>query len=293
MRNKEHPLKEVRVSGRLMKRPKEGDAMTRLTEKDIFGLEESMGQSDLKLTKATGLTIRKLASLAAGITEEEFCLRSRKVAVIPITSGEGIIPYFTDSVRSIISYLGYPAEVMSTNDVAGIYEAVTDGKEIIFMADDQRFIAFNLRTKTIVDNGEATARGYVAALNSMSGGLNSQKVLVVGAGEVGRTAIFCLRELGANVEVYEINPQKVANLEKIGIKVIKDIESSLQNFQYILDASPQAAFLDLANLHPEVMIAAPGIPLGLTPETYLSLEKRVVHDPLQIGVATMLALAII
>ncbi|WP_088226694.1 3-methylornithyl-N6-L-lysine dehydrogenase PylD [Desulfosporosinus sp. FKB] len=267
--------------------------MTRLTENDLAGIDQSLQEHDLELLQITGLTLRRIACQAAGASEDQFDLLRMKTAVIPITAGEGIISNFANSVRSIISYLGYPAYVTAHRDISGIHEAITGGAELLFMADDQRFIAFNVVTKSVVDNGAATARGYVTALNNMCGGLCGQNVLVIGAGEVGSVAISTLKEIGAKAAVHDIDPLKVRNLEKTDVQVLTDLRNELPKFKYIVDASPQAAFLDLADLHPEVMIAAPGIPLGLTTNTYAALQGRVVHDPLEIGVAVMLAMAII
>ena len=52
------------------------------------------------------------------------------------------------------------------------------------MADDNRFIAFNLRNKVVVDNGDATGKGYVSALFGMAKGLKESNVLVLGYGPV-------------------------------------------------------------------------------------------------------------
>lgn len=39
-------------------------------------------------------------------------------------------------------------------------------------------------------------------------------------------------------------------------------------------------------------MAAPGMPLGLTAAAHSAMPEQVIHDPLQIGVAAMLALAL-
>ncbi len=267
--------------------------MTRLTQNDLNGLELDLCRYDEELLRLTGLTLGQLACMAAGVSEKELSIASNriKVAVIPVTTGEGIIPGFVGSVLSIIKHLGFAVQVTEKSDLSGFCEAVS-GTDLIFMADDQKFMALNLRNSKLVDNAEATARGYVTALNCLGQGLAGQTVLVVGAGEVGSKAISYLREIGAEVTICEVNQDKAADLRRANLKVIKNIVEELPNFQFIIDASPQAEFLKLSNLHPEVRIAAPGIPLGLTGEAYQVLRERIVHDPLQIGVATMVAMAI-
>ena len=45
-------------------------------------------------------------------------------------------------------------------------------------------------------------------------------------------------------------------------------------------------------LTPDALIAAPGIPLGLDDETAELFKNQLVHDMLDIGTATMLAMAL-
>jgi pyrrolysine biosynthesis protein PylD len=161
--------------------------MTRLTEKDIAGLGQELTDYEMELLKKAGMTLAEIACFAAGISLKNFALaaQSYRVSVIPITVGEGIIGGFAQSVASIIRKLGFPVSVTKETDVSGFFEAVSEGNEIIFMADDNRFIAFNLRNKMAVDNGVATGKGYVAALSGMAGELTGSEVLVLGYGPVG------------------------------------------------------------------------------------------------------------
>ena len=99
-------------------------------------------------------------------------------------------------------------------------------------------------------------------------------------------------KLGANVAVFDKDLRKVEKINNSKIRVESDLERALPKYRCLVDATPEAAFISLENLHPEVMIAAPGVPLGLTAEAYKNHKNRVIHDPLQIGVATMLALAV-
>ena len=60
----------------------------------------------------------------------------------------------------------------------------------------------------------------------------------------------------------------------------------------LFDATPSPGFILERHLAPETLIAAPGIPLGLSPGALRAAGPRVVHDPLQIGTAVMLAEAL-
>lgn len=268
--------------------------MTRLTEKDLAGIDRSIRVYECELVEKTGLTLAGIACAAAGISESMFAEAAGRIKVyaVPVTAGKGLIPGFVESVRSIAGYLGFQAKVTDHNDVSGIAEAVADGAGLAFMADDRTFIAANFATGNVAENSVATARGYVAALNFMVKGLRGADVLVIGAGRVGTRAIDYLRELGANAALFEINPKRLRCWKNTGVKIEKNLFRVLPRYKYIIDASPEPGFIDLEHLHPDVAIAAPGIPLGLTPRAYEACKGRVIHDPLQLGVASMLAMAV-
>lgn len=268
--------------------------MTRLTEKDIAGLGREISGYEIGLEKKTGMNLAEIACFAAGISLNCFieAAKSYQVSVTPVTAGKGVIGGFVHSVASIVETLGFPVSVTKNTDISGFYEAVSEGREIIFMADDDRFIALNLRTKKMADNGEATGRGYVSALYGMAQGLKECPVLVLGYGQVGSKAVDFLLELGAHVAVYEQDPGKLGLLMTRHIPIEKNLVQALPRYRYLVDATPDAGFISLETMHPEAMIAAPGIPLGLTAGAYEQFKERVIHDPLQIGVAAMLALAV-
>ena len=270
--------------------------MTRLIKEDVEGIRDDLEFYDSELKEKTGLSLRQVACAAAGIPEKDAIEKAatNKAAVIPITVGEGIIPSFTTAVQSIIQHLGFQAVATTETDVAGIAEGVAAGANILFMADDKKFIALNVLTGTAADNGEATGKGFVAALNGMAKGLQGEKVLVLGAGPVGASAIASLKKLGAMVALFEIDKTKVEKLkDDPGIMIEPDQKKALANYRYIIDATPQGGFIELDDMHPDAKIACPGMPLGLTTAASSSLKDRLIHDPLQIGVATMMTMALL
>ncbi|MBP1766535.1 MAG: alanine dehydrogenase [Candidatus Aminicenantes bacterium] len=269
--------------------------MTRLTSEDVRFMKEDLVSYDADLLRKTGLSLRQIACRAAGMEEAEArrSLPSIVAGVIPVTSGEGIIEGFCGAVADIVGYLGARSIITGSTDVAGLAEAVQRGADVLFLADDNRFIALNLSSRIAADNSEATARGYVAALDALAGGLSKRPVLVLGAGEVGRNAIVALLELGARAVVYDPDAEKIRALGcESDITVEKDLEDALQKHRLILDASPAAGIIKERHIKPNTTIAAPGLPLGLCPGALVSIGDRLIHDPLQIGVATMLVLAI-
>jgi pyrrolysine biosynthesis protein PylD len=72
------------------------------------------------------------------------------------------------------------------------------------------------------------------------------------------------------------------------IQVERDLGKALEKHHLLFDGSPAAGFIEVRHIGPQTVSAAPGIPLGLTGEAYLLVQDRLIHDPLQIGVTTML-----
>ncbi len=269
--------------------------MTRLTRNDVEGIERELCGYDAGLARKTGLNLRQIAAAAAGITEQELiaAVQPCLAAVVPITAGDGVIDYFAQSVLSILLRLGCRAFITGQTDVAGIAGGVAAGAGLLFMADDRCFVAIKLRSGVVIDNGEATGRGYVAALDGMAGGLTGETVLVLGAGPVGCGAITMLQKIGSRPVVYDIDAGKARQVgERTGALVAGDLREALARYRFLVEATPQPSFIDLDDLHPDALVAAPGVPLGLTPDTRAFMEDRVVWDPIQIGVAAMLAMAV-
>ena len=265
--------------------------MTRLQNSDLSSLAQDLSIYDQELQEKTGLTLRQIGCRAVGVDEAEIVrtIHTPTVAVIPVTVGEGTIPGFAQSVRDILAYLGFRAFVSRQTDVAGFAEAVESGGDVIFMADDVRFVAVNLRLRRLVDNGEATGRGYGAALDGLTRGVKERTVLVIGAGHVGSAAAGILREMGGRVGVFDRETDRAENLAKrVDGPVEKDLEQALEVYHILVDASPASNIIDGKHVTSNTVVAAPGVPLGLTDEARTRIGNRLIHDPLQIGVATMM-----
>ena len=269
--------------------------MTRLKENDVKQIAATIVDYNEQLKKMTGCSLREIAAQASGKeidypNEENLC-----VAVIPMTSGGGIIEGFVESVASIISYLGFKVVITKNSDAGGVAEAVKKGSEILFMADDDQFVAINIRTGKVSDNGEATGKGYVAGLKCMCQGLEDKNVLLLGAGPVGNSAALALVRSGARVTVFDTNSSASERLssaiESVGyrVNIMFDLESSLARHHIFVDACPAENVIELRHISKDTMIAAPGIPLGVHALGAEQLRTdQLLHDPLQIGVATML-----
>jgi pyrrolysine biosynthesis protein PylD len=258
-------------------------------------LDKDLSLYDRELVTTTGQTLRQIACRAAGTKEESILLAARntKVAVISVTAGQGAIPGFAGAVRAIINHLGFPVFVPEVTDVAGLASAVEQGADVVFMADDTRFVAVNLGTRRLVDNAEATGRGYVAALEGMARGLEGRRVLLIGAGRVGTAAAEALRKAGARIGLFDRDTGRAERLAReIGAQVEGDLERALLAYTILFDACPGSEFIGAEHVGPTTLMAAPGIPLGLTPRARSRIADHLIHDSLQIGVATMMISAI-
>lgn len=262
--------------------------MTRLITEWILDMEEGCQRRDLELKEKTGLSLLELAAKAAG--RETSALRRLSgdvlVAAVPVTAGLGVIGQFAQSVAAIIRTAGFICMVTEKSDVDGIYEAYQADADLILIADDDRFLAINTKAKKTGENNLATAAGYVAALEAMMNKrgieIKDAPVLVLGYGPVGRFAEEILRTKGARVTVFDKDPfQGKPNRPQ-----------DIVHFPYIIEATPQSAWIHKDMLAPDALIAAPGIPLGLDAEAAELFKNQLVHDMLDIGTATMLAMAL-
>jgi pyrrolysine biosynthesis protein PylD len=274
--------------------------VTRLTTADVRTIADDLADYDADLVARTGHSLRGIACSAAGISEARFhkTLGNLVVAVIPVTSGEGLIGKFCDAVKSISCHLGANTFITQATDVAGLAEAFEKKADVVLLSDDDRFIALHVKGCRVIDNADATGNGYAAGLNLMTGGLKDRNVLVIGCGPVGFGAAESLIRLGARVSVYDIDPSKSQNLAtKIksacnsDILIKNDLERALYAHRLIMDASPAANIIQEHHVTPDTYISSPGVPLGLSHTARLKISNRLLHDPLQIGVATMVACA--
>jgi 3-methylornithyl-N6-L-lysine dehydrogenase len=262
--------------------------VTRLITEWILDMEEGCQRRDLELREKTGLSLLELAAKAAGRKPEELRRLSGDVlvAAVPVTAGLGVIGQFAQSVAAIVGTVGFNCLVTEKSDVNGIHEAYTNHADLIFIADDDRFLAINTKSQKIGENNQATAAGYVAALEAMMNKKNldmkDAPVLVLGYGPVGRHAEQILIAKGARVTVFDKDPYQGK----------PNRPQDIVHFPYIIEATPQPAWIHKEMISPDALIAAPGIPLGLDDETAELFKNQLVHDMLDIGTATMLAMAL-
>lgn len=268
--------------------------MTRLTSQLIDSMDENIVSYDDELVRKTGLTLKQIAARAAGISDEALdqVLHSECAAVIPVTAGQGVIHGFTRAVQVIVQHLGCSSFITDESDAAGLAEGIESGATIVFLADDSRFVAVNLSKKHVIDNAVATGWSYAYALDACTGSLNGRAVLLIGAGKVGKHAVRALHRLGARVGVFDVDGSKVRQLaERFPIVQENDLREALERYSLFYDASPASDIIHSKHIKPDTAIAACGIPIGLSIEARNLVAGRLIHDPLQLGTAAMLAMA--
>ena len=259
--------------------------MTRLKNEWLMNMEKEVKESQEHLVRLTGRNYRSL------IDSTGWPASPQRVAIVPVTQGQGIIENFSFSVGAILREMGLDPFITKNTDVAGILEAREKNGEILFMADDHKFIAWNIRTCTMVDNDYATALGYVSALEGAAGPLEGKPVLVMGFGPLGREFRQILTHRGAEVSFFEQDKKKQQEIFELGHDVLPSKED-IKRFRYLVDATNTGDWLGAELIHPEAWIAAPGVPLSLDHQAAEKFRDRLIHDLLQIGVASMLRLVL-
>ena len=268
--------------------------MTRLTEHDVSSLTERLTAFEDDLREVAGMDLRALAM--ATVADPPVCvpLYGARIAAVPVTSGQGVISGFSDCVAAILRRLGCDAYVTGQPDVRGLQEAMTSRAEVVFVADDHRFVALNVYKGRCVDDDPATADGYVTALQAAAGGLFGRRVLLMGLGPVGRAAARRLVSRGAKVEVVEPDAARLQTTLDVGLHVRPvTLEEGLSRCDLIFDATPAADLIDAVDVMPGTIAAVPGLPSAFTPAAQEALGVRHIHEPLAVGVAVMAARAVV
>ena len=264
--------------------------MTRLTQEHLSAID--LLHYDQELQEKSGKSLTQLAWELSGLPQPLEELPGEKVAVVPVTVGKGLISGFTDAVSSVLTHLGLETNITSCTDIAGLGEAVANGATVLFCADDQLFLALDLRRGRYIDNAKATAEMFMFTVEQMAGGMQEKKVLIIGMGKVGLSCLNFALKKKAIISIHDTIPERCTEAGSIfnSIHIVyKNLEKACREAEIIIDASPGEQFIPADWLRDEVYIGAPGVPLGLTDAAYKKFWQRIIHDPLPLGVAGMAA----
>lgn len=263
--------------------------MTRLNDEDIQSIIKQYRKNEELFIKNFKFSLLEIGNKAVNNAASKEQLKNLKVACIPITSGFGEISNFSQIVCTILTdCCGVNAFVTKQKNVAGIQEAYEQKSDIIFMADDNTFTAFHLKKNLYMNNGEATGRGFAAALDVAAGPLQNKEVLVLGAGPVACAGATYLLQRNAHVKMYDPCMDKVRTYIKKYPQVEMVPHWNTRTWNYILEATPSANIITENQVTSQTICAAPGVPFGLD-EFSVKKCKLIIHNLLELGVATMLS----
>ncbi|MDR1319844.1 MAG: 3-methylornithyl-N6-L-lysine dehydrogenase PylD [Gracilibacteraceae bacterium] len=259
--------------------------MSRLTPGDIAYIEKEIGAYDEEFAAATGKSMLECA-------REDFpffaSLKNVRAAVVPVTGGLGLIAGFAPGVRAILEHAGCQAFVTARADAAGLGEACRRGADVVFMADDEEYIALALGGRAVSFNGAATGVAFARALALAAEGVRGKEVLVLGLGAVGLAAAKHLAEQGARVGVYDTDETRLAAATACRPEFRAAPAWRAQSHRYVLDATPVAGLLAPEHIRRGAVLSLPGIPLGADARV-TGLCAAVIANPLELGTIAMLA----
>jgi len=271
--------------------------MTRLQPDDICYITSNLSDYSRNMENKTGRSLFGIACHTCGMDEETVKKRliDKSICVVPVTAGLGIISHFSDTVAAILTFLGYRATLADRTDVSGVAQAFESGKDALIMADDHRFVAIDLHARQVIDNTDATGRGFAAALDLMAGGIRGRDVLVMGCGPVGAAGADMLVSKGARVVLLDKHRNAAVRVKKnltdryrtTDIIIEEDLKTALSRYRFILEATPCPDTITSDMVSPDMRVAAPGVPLGVSSDAKALLGSHLVHDTLEIGVAVM------
>lgn len=273
--------------------------MTRLTESDISPISNTLVQYNEHLKMATGgYGLFEIGCRCWGLKAEDIRQRIKEysIQVIPSTAGLGIISNFSESVATILRFLGFTAGVSRESDVSGLAQTFSSTAHALFMADDNAFISYDFSSRKLVDNNVATGKVFATtlALMTQTGSNNRKKFLVIGCGPVGFSAAEHLYVMGRELTLFDTNRElclkaKRQLSEKKGgpIHIAATLKEGLNNNPYVVDATPAAKLISDRQLNQDAKIVLPGVPPGISDETLALLAHNAIHDKLELGVTAM------
>ena len=269
--------------------------MTRLKTEWIDYMLDGMNEYNAQLKLKTGFDLKELVMDTFGISKERYDRYASGilVAAVPVTQGEGIIGSFSESVAAIVKSMGFRTCVPEETDVDGIYSAVLMDADVIYMADDTRYLAFSRDNGSFGENDYATALGYIMVLRAMmrkaGTDISKEKVLVIGNGRVGEEAVQILLNHEVDFDMYDKDPKAVEAFRDLETgKYVLAGPEEIKNYRFILDYTNEGEWLKDEYLAEDAIYASPGIPLSLDEKAAERLQNTAVYDNLEIGTAMML-----
>ncbi len=255
--------------------------MALLIPEDLININRQLQEADSAVRRVTGLDIKGICEALYGTSPSH-----EKVGIVPITSGNGIIGNFSTSLHAIAQYFGFESFITGTSDVSGYYEAVQNRAEIILMADDNTFLAHNLKNGKIANNQICTGIIY-AEIASRYLKADTKEVLVLGLGKVGFPGAAHLVHKGFKVYGYDTAETALEKaVSRLGITPFAP--SNPRKFSIIFEATPYPNTIPEAVLSENCVVSTPGIPCAISNDLRKKYNVELVTELLGIGTASML-----
>ena len=248
--------------------------MTRLKTEWIDYMLDGMTDYNNSLKTKTGFDLAGLTMDTFGIPKERYdrLAGSLLISAVPVTQGEGIIGSFSDSVAAIVRSMGFRAYVSEDTDVEGIYGSILMDADVIYMADDTRYLAFSRDNGSFGENNYATALGFIMVLKAM-----------------GEEAVQILLNHSIDFDMYDKDPKAVEAFRDLDTgKYVLSSPEEIKDYRFILDFTNEGGWLKDEMLGTDVIYASPGVPLSLDEKAAERLQNTAVYDNLEIGTAMML-----
>ena len=271
--------------------------MTRLTETDVTTLTRDLEAFEARLREATGLDLRDLALRT--VTDGDRCvqLHGARIAAVPMSTGEGVIPGFCACVVATLLHLGCDAWMTTQPDVRGIQAAVAGGATRPLP-----------RRRPPLHRAQPAPRAAASTTTRRPRTATSRRSR---RPQAGSTAVTCCCSASARSAgprragwrlaaptslVVEPDAERIAGGAATSASTFATSRTwpmALRRCDLIFDASPAADIIDAGDLSPETIAAVPGMPSAFTPAAQEALGARHIHEPLAIGVAVMAARALL
>jgi pyrrolysine biosynthesis protein PylD len=257
--------------------------MALLTPEDLKNINMQLEEADASVRRATGLDIKEVCKALYKTRPRE-----ETIGIVPITSGNGIIGSFSESLLAIIEYFGLEGFITEMPDVSGYYQAVKDEANIILMADDNTFLAHNLENGKIANNQPCTGIIY-AEIISRYLHADSKDVLALGLGRVGLPGVAHLVKKGFNVYGHDPDEKLLERaVSEFGITPYAPDTENPKKFSMIFEATPCENTIPESALAEKCLVSTPGIPCGISEELREKYDVEIVMEPLGVGTASML-----
>ncbi len=267
-----------------------------------------MNEYNNNLRKISGVDLAGLVMHIYGIDEKEMdhLRKVVKVCAVPVTQGMGVIASFSESVAAITGSMGFESSVSPSTDVEGLYDAVRSGADVIFMADDDRYLAMDMVKGAIGENDRCTALGFAALAGIMTNerddaagkieDLGRHRVLQAGFGRVGKEMAAILADRGVAFDLLEKDEKAIGQfkgfLSERGLdpgrhRVVKDPRDMIE-YDVVLDLTNEGGWITGSMVREDMTYLSPGLPLSLTEEAVEMLGDRCFYDELETGTGVML-----